>query len=160
MKKMKRFNQGGETEFETKQGSNAALDRIAGIRERAMKAASEGGQKDEAPAPKAKPAVKKKAPKLYKPDYSNEDLDRMGMNEASKPVKAKAQPETDREEYPPFMQQFRKDEATAAASTKEVPELVRKAYQDAAKLVKPAGMKKGGKVAGRLATRGYGIAKK
>ena len=160
MKKVKRFNAGGDTEFETLQGENKALDKIAGIRERAMAAAAAGGQKDETPAPKAKPAVKKKAPKLYKPDYSNEDLDRMGMNEASKPVKAKTQPESDREEYSPFMRQFRKDEATAAAATKEVPELVRKAYQDAARIVQPKGMKKGGKVAGRLATRGYGIAKK
>ena len=158
MKKVKRFNAGGDTEFETLQGENKALDKIAGIREKAMAAVAAGGQKDE--TPKAKPAVKKKAPKLYKPDYSNEDLDRMGMNEDLKPVKAKTQPETDREEYSPFMRQFRKDEATAAASTKEVPELVRKAYQDAARIVRPTGMKKGGKVAGRLATRGYGIAKK
>jgi hypothetical protein len=149
-KKMKRYN--GEEEslvFETKQGRNASIDKLEGIREKAMRAVAEGGQKDAAPI--VKKTVKSTVTKLPMPDYSNEDLDRMGMNNDLKPVKSsvyspKSQPESDREEYSPFMREFRKDEATAKASTKAVPELVRKAYVDAARMVKPKGMKSGGKV--------------
>ena len=94
-KKMKRYN--GEedslVEFETKTGKNKSIGED--VRERAMKSIAEGGQKDEAPkaapkasAPKAAPkAAPKKEAKLPMPDYSNEDLDRMGMNEDLKSFK-------------------------------------------------------------------------
>jgi hypothetical protein len=90
-KKMKRYN--GEedsfVEFETKTGRNKSIG--DDVRERAMKSIAEGGQKDEAPkaAPKASApkAAPKKEAKLPMPDYSNEDLDRMGMNEDLKPFK-------------------------------------------------------------------------
>jgi hypothetical protein len=106
-KKMKRYN--GEEEslvFETKQGRNASIDKLEGIREKAMRAVAEGGQKDVAPV--AKKTVR--TTKLAMPDYSNEDLDRMGMNKDLK------QPEFDREEYSPWMREFRKNEAASKKS--------------------------------------------
>jgi len=131
MKKMKRYEEGGDVEFETKQGPNKNIS--DDIREKAMKAVAEGGQKDEAPAPKK--VASKAAPKATPKAEPKAEL-------KTEP-KAKPQPESDREENSAWMRQFRKDEAKAAASTKAVPELVRKAYQDAAK-IKP--MKAGGKV--------------
>lgn len=86
-KKMKKYEDGGEIEFETKQGKNSSIG--DDVRERAMKAISEGGQKTETPkvsAPKVKASPKKET-KLSMPDYSNEDLDRMGMNEDLKSFK-------------------------------------------------------------------------
>lgn len=56
--KAKRYDDGGEVEFETKIGPNKNI--TDDIRERAMKAVAEGGQKEPA-APKAKPKMKAKA---------------------------------------------------------------------------------------------------
>jgi len=71
-KKMKRYEDGGEVEFETKTGENEMISKIPGIRERAMAAVAAGGQKDEEPAPKAKPKAKAEAPKREKanPTYT------------------------------------------------------------------------------------------
>jgi Cu/Ag efflux protein CusF len=129
MKKMKRFNEGDVVEFETKQGPNKNIS--DDIREKAIRAVAEGGQKDEAPAPKK--AAPKATPKA----------EPKATPKAEPKADTKSQPDSDREENSSWMRQFRKDEAKAAASTKAVPELVRKAYQDAAK-IKP--MKEGGKV--------------
>jgi hypothetical protein len=131
-KKMKRYEDGGEIEFETKMGSNKSIS--DDIRERAMRAASEGGQKDVAPM--VKKTVKSTVTKLPMPDYSNEDLDRMGMNNDIKPVKSRVQPETDREEYSPFMRQFRKDEAKEKANKNYMPENLRSPDYKAPSVVK------------------------
>ena len=116
---MKRYEDGGEIEFETKMGSNRSIS--DDIRDKAMRAVAEGGQKDVAPV--AKKTVR--AAKLPMPDYSNEDLDRMGLNNDIKTVKSRVQPETDREEYSPFMRQFRKDEAKEKANKNYMPENLR-----------------------------------
>jgi hypothetical protein len=116
-KKMKRYEDGGEIEFETKMGSNRSIS--DDIREKAMRAVAEGGQKDVAPI--AKKTVRTTTTKLAMPDYSNEDLDRMGMNNDLKPAKSRMQPETDREEYSPWMREFRRNEAKAAAKTASKP---------------------------------------
>jgi hypothetical protein len=118
-KKMKRYEDGGEIEFETKMGSNRSIS--DDIRDKAMRAVAEGGQKDVAPV--AKKTVR--AAKLPMPDYSNEDLDRMGLNNDIKTVKSRVQPETDREEYSAFMRQFRKDEAKEKANKNYMPENLR-----------------------------------
>jgi hypothetical protein len=57
-KKTKRYNEGGELEFETKQGENKMID--DDVRSRAM-AAVEKGISDEAPAKKSAPSFKAKA---------------------------------------------------------------------------------------------------
>jgi len=88
-KKAKRYEDGGEIEFETKTGENEMISKIPGIREKAMKSVAEGGQKA---APKA-------APKVVSKTYS------------------KPQPESDREENSDWMRQFRKDEAAAKKSS-------------------------------------------
>jgi len=80
--------------------------------------------------------VSKKVTKLPMPDYSNEDLDRMGMNNDIKPVKSRVQPETDREEYSPFMRQFRKDEAKEKANKNYMPENLRSPDYKAPSVVK------------------------
>ena len=125
------------------EGSVVELDSEAGpnknigedVRMRALKAVSEGGQKAEtAPAPKAKKSA------------------------------ARTQPESDREEYSPWMRELRKKEATEAENQRESQALfnkkpvdttskedkakVAKAYVTAAKMQtsKPRGMKSGGKV--------------
>lgn len=59
-KKTKRYEDGGEIEFETKQGRNEMID--DGVRARAM-AAMEKGSSDEAPAKKSAPSFKAKADK-------------------------------------------------------------------------------------------------
>lgn len=59
-KKTKRYEDGGEIEFETKQGKNEMID--DGVRARAM-AAMEKGSSDEAPAKKSAPSFKAKADK-------------------------------------------------------------------------------------------------
>jgi len=108
-KKMKRYN--GDTEdeslvFESKTGENEAiskLDKLDGIRERAMKAVAEGGQKDEAPkaapkvsAPKATPKSEPKAAmkvdmndmpeKLRGPDYKAPSVVKTVSKEVTKPT--------------------------------------------------------------------------
>ena len=59
-KKTKRYEDGGEIEFETKTGKNEMID--DGVRARAM-AAMEKGSSDEAPAKKSAPSFKAKADK-------------------------------------------------------------------------------------------------
>lgn len=130
-KKMKRFAEGEEVELESTQGSNKSI--TDDVRERAMRAIAAGGQKEEAPAPKK--AAKKSA--------------------------TRSQPESDREEYSPWMREMRKQEATDAENKRESqalfnkkpvdttsranPEKVRKAYIESAKYVgRPTGMKSGG----------------
>jgi hypothetical protein len=131
-KKMKRYEDGGEIEFETKMGSNKSIS--DDIREKAMRAVAEGGQKDVAPI--AKKTVRTTTTKLAMPDYSNEDLDRMGLNNDLKPAKSRMQPETDREEYSPFMRQFRKDEAKEKANKNYMPENLRSPDYKAPSVVK------------------------
>jgi len=56
------------------------------VRARAMKWLEAGSP--EQPTGEEKPVPKKAAPvKLHQPDYSNEDMDRMGLNEGQTPVK-------------------------------------------------------------------------
>jgi hypothetical protein len=107
------------------------------VRARAMKWIEAGSPEntETAETPVVKKTVKKEV-KLYKPDYSNEDLDRMGMNKDIKQPESdreeyspwmreyrkneakSKQPESDREEYSPWMREYRKNEAKAKASTK------------------------------------------
>jgi hypothetical protein len=119
-KKMKRFNDGGYTgddpivkyrmgmidakgndltkksapEFETKMGENEAIGKDPGIRERAMKFVEKSDEAKREVKPKstttARKVVAKAKESLPMPDYSNEDLDRMGMNEDLKPAMAAA----------------------------------------------------------------------
>lgn len=56
--KAKRYDEGGEIEFETKQGKNESIG--DDVRARAMKAIAEGGQKD-MPKPKARMKPKAKS---------------------------------------------------------------------------------------------------
>jgi hypothetical protein len=114
------------------------------VRERARKWMESGSpEQTEAPVKPVKSVKRAKAAKLSLPDYSNEDLDRMGMNNDLKPK----QPESDREEYSPWMREYRREEAKAKASTKADPEMVRKAYVESAKYTKsPRSMKSGKKV--------------
>jgi hypothetical protein len=84
MKKMKRYN--GEedslVEFETKTGKNEGASIDEGVRERAMKFISEGGKKDEAPAPKAAPkaSAPKTAPKFEPKAMMKADMNDMPEN--------------------------------------------------------------------------------
>jgi hypothetical protein len=130
MKKTKRYEEGGVTEGPNK---NIGDD----VRARAMAAIAAGGQKDE-----AAPAVKKAAPKAAPKSAPRVEVDIDAENEAES------------------QRLFNKKPVDSVS--KENPAAVAKAYQTAAKMQasKPKGMKSGGKVAGRLATRGYGIAKK
>lgn len=66
---------------EVTKGQNANID--DDVRARAMRFI-ESGNRDDAETPVSKPTpVKKVATKLYKPDYSNEDLDRMDAEAAN-----------------------------------------------------------------------------
>jgi hypothetical protein len=138
-KKMKRYEAGGEVEFETKQGSNKSID--DDVRARAMASMNKETAEDNDPYG----ATKKSAPKAASKATPKAETKAAPKVEPKATPKAEtnSQPDSDREENSSWMRQFRKDEAKAAASTKAVPELVRKAYQDAAK-IKP--MKAGGKV--------------
>jgi hypothetical protein len=94
-KKMKRYEDGGEVEFESKVGPNSSIDEMTRIRaqdyaEEMQRPAPEIETK-EAPKAKAKAAPKKKDA-VYSP---------------------KSLPESDREENSAFMRKFRKDEAKA-----------------------------------------------
>jgi hypothetical protein len=96
-KKMKRYEDGGEVEFESKVGPKSSIDEMTRIRaqdyaEEMQRPAPEIETK-EAPKAKAK-AVAKKKDVVYSP---------------------KSLPESDREENSAFMRQFRKDEAAAKA---------------------------------------------
>jgi hypothetical protein len=94
--KKKRYEEGGEIKFETKRGSVSGID---DVRARAMAAMAsqlrdetgevssirrnqETGELYDTAMPKPRAAAKKAAKKLPMPDYSNEDLDRMGLNES------------------------------------------------------------------------------
>ena len=97
-KKMKRYEDGGEIEFESKVGTNSSIDEMTRIRaqdyaEEMQRPAPEIETKE---APKAKPKVKPKKEAVYRP---------------------KSLPESDREENSAFMRQFRKDEAAAKKSS-------------------------------------------
>ena len=77
-----------EPEFETKTGRNETI--TEDVRDRAMKSVAEGS---EAAKPitvtKTKTSVTAPKAKLPMPDYSNEDLDKMGLNDDLKPAKKK-----------------------------------------------------------------------
>jgi hypothetical protein len=120
------------------------------VRERARKW-MEAGSPDQAEAPSAaaKPVRRAKAAKLPLPDYSNEDLDRMGMNKDIK------QPESDREEYSPWMREYRREEAKARRSKRTPRQMLEEESEYTIKpnlqtkgesLMKSFGMKNGGNV--------------
>jgi len=97
-KKMKRYEDGGEIEFESKAGPHSSIDEMTRIRaqdyaEEMQRPAPEIETKE---APKAKPKAKPKKEAVYRP---------------------KSLPESDREENSAFMRQFRKDEAAAKKSS-------------------------------------------
>jgi hypothetical protein len=71
-------------EFETKTGKNESI--TEDVRERAMKSVS-GGDSKPVTVTKTKTSVTAPKSKLPMPDYSNEDLDKMGLNEDLKPKK-------------------------------------------------------------------------
>ena len=85
-KKIRKFAEGG-----------SSIDE--GVRARALASVANLDKSDDSPAGKsgygeendipelAKKVVKKASAKLPMPDYSNEDLDRMGMNNDIKPIK-------------------------------------------------------------------------
>ena len=134
MRKTRKFSEGG---FSTKEGENKAIG--DDVRARAMAAIAAGGQKDE-PKAKAKAPAKKATPKLVKPDYSNEDLDRMGLNEPDA-VPVATSEENARESQALF------NKKPVDTVSKADPEKVRKAYVESAKYVSRAkGMKSGGSV--------------
>lgn len=91
--KKKRYDEGGEVEFETKTGRNENIGDDVRARAMAAMAAREAGEEEKKEAPK-KAAPKKEA--VYRP---------------------KSLPESDREENSAFMRQFRKDEAAAKKSS-------------------------------------------
>ena len=97
VKKMRKFEEGGEIQFESMQGRNPNIDEDT--RTRAMDYAQ--FMQEPVPeietkvAPKAKPKAKPKKEAVYSP---------------------KSQPESDREENSAFMRQFRKDEAASKKS--------------------------------------------
>lgn len=120
------------------------------VRERARKW-MEAGSPDQAEAPSAaaKPVRRAKAAKLPLPDYTNEDLDRMGMNKDIK------QPESDREEYSPWMREYRREEAKARRSKRTPRQMLEEESEYTIKpnlqtkgesLMKSFGMKNGGNV--------------
>jgi hypothetical protein len=140
-KKMKRYEKGGEIEFETKQGRNEGASIDDDVRASAMASINKETAEDNDPYGATKKSAPKAASKAT-PKAAPKAAPKVETKTTPK-VETKSQPDSDREENSSWMRQFRKDEAKAAASTKAVPELVRKAYQDAAK-IKP--MKEGGKV--------------
>jgi hypothetical protein len=133
---------GGKIKKYAAGGSTSSIDED--VRARAMKWIESGSPEntETAETPVAKKTVKKEV-KLYKPDYSNEDLDRMGMNKdlkqpefdreensawmrAYRKNEAKAkQPESDREENSAWMRDYRKNEAKSKAPTKSLRNLKR-----------------------------------
>ena len=78
-----------EPEFETKTGKNEAIS--DDTREKAMKFVEKSDEAKKEVKPKstttARKVVAKAKTSLPVPDYSNEDLDRMAMNEDLKPAK-------------------------------------------------------------------------
>jgi len=134
-KKMKRFQSGGGVGDDVRTRAMKSVEGLEGIKgsdiedEAGMVRGSikrnEYGDLYDSEIKAAPKTVSQKRTKLPMPDYSNEDLDRMGLNNDIKPVKSRVQPETDREEYSPFMRQFRKDEAKEKANKNYMPENLR-----------------------------------
>jgi hypothetical protein len=138
-KKMKRYEEGGEVEFETKQGPNKSIG--DDVRARAMASINKETAEDNDPYG----ATKKSAPKAASKATPKAD---------SKPYSPKFQPESDREENSAWMRQFRKDEAEAkakaATKTESKPTSVAKTGEEKSgfqqKMAKVLGRKAGGKV--------------
>jgi hypothetical protein len=145
-KKMKRFQSGGGVGDDVRTRAMKSVEGLEGIKgsdiedEAGMVRGSikrnEYGDLYDSEMKAAPKTVSQKRTKLPMPDYSNEDLDRMGMNNDIKPVKSRVQPETDREEYSPFMRQFRKDEAKEKANKNYMPENLRSPNYKAPSVVK------------------------
>jgi len=98
VKKMRKFEEGGEIQFETMRGRNPnIIDEDTRIRamDYAQMMQEPMPEIETKEAPKAKPKAKPKKEVVYSP---------------------KSQPESDREENSAFMRQFRKDEAAAKKS--------------------------------------------
>ena len=138
-KKMKRYEEGGEVEFETKQGPNKSIG--DDVRARAMASMNKETAEDNDPYG----ATKKSAPKAASKATPKAD---------SKPYSPKFQPESDREEYSAFMREFRKSEAEAkakaATKTESKPTPVTKTGEEKSgfqqKMAKVLSRKAGGKV--------------
>jgi hypothetical protein len=145
---------GGGSMKKKKYAAGGSIDED--VRERARKWIEAGSPENtetaETPVAPAKPVRRAKPAKLPMPDYSNEDLDRMGMNKDLK------QPEFDREEHSPWMREYRKEEAKTAEKTrrsKRTPgQMLREESEYTIKpdlqvkgerLMKNIGMKRGGK---------------
>ena len=84
-KKMKRFEKGGSIDEGVRARAMAAM--ASQLRDETGEVSSirrnqETGELYDTAMPKPRAAVKKAAKKLPMPDYSNEDLDRMGLNES------------------------------------------------------------------------------
>jgi hypothetical protein len=145
-KKMKRFQSGGGVGDDVRTRAMKSVEGLEGIKgsdiedEAGMVRGSikrnEYGDLYDSEMKAAPKTVSQKRTKLPMPDYSNEDLDRMGMNNDIKPVKSRVQPETDREEYSPFMRQFRKDEAKEKSDKNYIPEKLRSPNYKAPSVVK------------------------
>lgn len=133
---MRKFSDGG---FASKEGENKSIG--DDVRSRALAAIAAGGQKDEPVAAAKKQAAKPK-PKAtsIKPDYSNEEAERMGLNE-----KGAIPVGNDEENAAESQRLFNKKPVDT--TSKADPEKVRKAYVDSAKYVGRAkGLKSGGSV--------------
>lgn len=153
--KAKRYEEGGVTE-----GPNKNIGDDVRARAMAAMAARDSGVSS-TPVPKAAP---KKEAKLAMPDYSNEDLDRMDAEATAAENKRESQALYNKK---PVDTVSKADPAKVAKAYRDAAEL-KKAQMDEAKKPLPRSVvfkKAGGsvsskpKVAGRLATRGYGIAK-
>lgn len=160
-KKAKRYD--GEDGSLVSSGPNKAIG--DDVRARAM-AAMAARDSEASSTPTPAPAAKA-APKLAKPDYSNEDLDRMGIDDGSgKIAKSRTVQELkDVVSAKGALGRFKNVNKALASYEQAGPKRSElKASVPAKKAFKAStdesdAYKKGGKVAGRLATRGYGIAK-
>lgn len=130
MKKAKRYEEGGDVEFETKQGQNTAI--TDDVRERAMRAIAAGGQKEETPAPKPKKMV---APKPKKEEVTKENPEM--VKEAYKEA-ARLKSEENARESAAFAAR------SPSKATRADPDLVRRAYIKSAQMQAGKGMKSGG----------------
>ena len=137
MKKAKCYEDGGEIEFETKQGRNEGASIDDSVRARAMAAMEKGSSEESAPVPKK---LAPKAAAKTSPKFSTADTGGGAAIAYRKPTAktVSAKPAAKKDGYTP-------DHSMGAAMKR------------GGKVKK---MASGGKVAGKLATRGYGIAKK
>jgi hypothetical protein len=150
-KKMKRFQSGGGVGDDVRTRAMKSVEGLEGIKgsdiedEAGMVRGSikrnEYGDLYDSEMKAAPKTVSQKRTKLPMPDYSNEDLDRMGLNSDIKPVKSsvyspKSLPESDREENSAFMRQFRKDEAKEKSDKNYIPEKLRSPNYKAPSVVK------------------------